>query len=108
MCVIGYRMAKEKEKKEIDDLSWIIKGKQRREIIKHFDNKPNTPSEIASKSKYSLNHTSRILNEFKKHKFAKLLNPKAKTGRLYQLTSKGRVLRDEIVERSRKNKKEDL
>ena len=77
------------------DISWIKRGKQRREIIVHIDNQ-DTPTEIANKSKYSLNHTSRILNEFRKKGFVKLLNPQQKTGRLYVLTSKGRVIRDRL------------
>ena len=77
------------------DVSWIKGGKQRREIIVHIDNQ-DTPTEISNKSKYSLNHTSRILNEFRKKGFVKLLNPQQKTGRLYVLTSKGRVIRDRL------------
>ncbi|MBW2984308.1 hypothetical protein KY361_04290 [Candidatus Woesearchaeota archaeon] len=82
------------------DLSWIKRGKQRREIIVHIEDK-ETPTEIANKSKYSLNHASRVLNEFKKHGFVRLLNPKQKTGRLYELTEKGRVIRDKLRERQK-------
>lgn len=78
-----------------NDLSWIKRGKQRREIIVHIGEK-ETPTEIANKSKYSLNHTSRILNELKKEGFVKLLNPRQKTGRLYELTEKGKVIRDKL------------
>ena len=78
-----------------EDLSWIKRGKQRREIIVHIDDQ-ETPTEIADKSKYSLNHTSRILNELKRHGFVKLLNPKQKTGRLYELTGKGKIIRDKL------------
>lgn len=77
------------------DLSWIKRGKQRRGIIVYIDDK-ETPTEIANKSEYSLNHTSRVLNELKKHGFVKLLNPKEKTGRLYELTEKGRIIRDKL------------
>lgn len=84
------------DKKEIiRHVSWIKRGKQRREIIPHLNGK-QTPSEIAKKAKYSLNHTSRILNEFKKQRIVRVLNPKEKTGRLYKLTSKGKVIRDEL------------
>ncbi|MBU2589818.1 MAG: MarR family transcriptional regulator [Nanoarchaeota archaeon] len=82
---------------EIEELSWIKRGKQRREIIVHIKGL-QTPTEIAKDSGYSLNHTSRILNELKKHKFVKILNPKAKTGRLYQLTERGKIIKDKIKE----------
>ncbi len=80
-----------------NDLSWIKRGKQRREIIVHIKGK-DTPTEIAKSSNYSLNHTSRVLNELRKHGFVKLLNPKEKTGRLYELTEKGRIIKDQLAE----------
>ena len=78
-----------------DDLSWVVRGKQRREIIIHI-NGPETPTEIARKSGYSLNHTSRVLNEFRKKGLVALLNPRQKTGRLYQLKQKGKIIKDRI------------
>lgn len=82
-------------KKYTNALSWVKRGKQRREILIHISDK-ETPTEISKKSNYSLNHTSRILNEFKKNGFVKLLNPKEKTGRLYELTEKGKFVRDAL------------
>ena len=81
---------------EIKELSWIKRGKQRREIILYLKG-TKTPSEVAKESGYSLNHTSRVLNEFKRHKLATVLNPQEKTGRLYQLTPKGKLLRDRLT-----------
>jgi len=89
------------KKPSLNDLSWIVRGKQRREIIKHIDG-PETPTEIANKSGYSLNHTSRILNEFRKKKLVKILNPKQKTGRLYQIEEKGKLIRDRLREKNQK------
>lgn len=79
----------------LKDLSWVLRGKQRRDIIKHIDG-PETPTVIAKKSGYSLNHTSRILNEFKKKGLVKLINPEQKTGRLYKLELKGKIIKDKI------------
>lgn len=84
-----------KEAEDIKELSWIKRGKQRREIIIHLKG-TQTPSEISRESKYSLNHTSKILNEFKKHRIVKILNPEEKTGRLYELTKKGKIIRDKL------------
>lgn len=83
---------------DIGKLSWVKRGKQRREIIVHIKN-TQTPSEISKKSGYSLNHTSRILNEFKRRGLVRLLNPKEKTGRLYQLTANGKVIKDKLIEK---------
>lgn len=77
------------------NLSWVKRGKQRREIIVHLSG-TKTPSEIARDSGYSLNHTSRVLGEFKKGGLVTLLNPKEKTGRLYRLTDQGREVCDAI------------
>jgi len=76
----------------------VERGKQRREIIVHIEG-TQTPTEVAKKSRYSLNHASRILNEFKKHKIVRLLNPEEKTGRLYKLTMKGKIIKDELMEK---------
>lgn len=83
--------------KNVKELSWVKRGKQRREIILYIKGE-ETPTDISKKSGYSLNHTSRVLNEFRKHGLVKLLNPKAKTGRLYKLTPSGKVIKDKIRE----------
>ena len=85
-------------KKNVKELSWVKRGKQRREILVHIKGE-QTPTEIAKESGYSLNHTSKILNEFKRHSIVKLLNPKEKTGRLYELTPTGKVIKDKLKEK---------
>ena len=84
-------------KLDIEEYSWVIRGKQRRDIIRHID-EHETPSRIAEKSKYSLNHTSRVLGDFRKHGIVKCLNPEKKTGRLYILTGKGKTIKDKLNE----------
>ena len=93
--MLGFSYRVNMKKEDIEQLSWVLRGKQRRDIIKHVDG-PQTPTKIAGKSGYSLNHTSKILNDFKKQGLVKLLNPKQKTGRLYQLTEKGKIIKDQI------------
>ncbi len=83
------------KKLDIKDLSWVKRGQQRKKIITKIEG-PETPTEIAKKSGYSLNNTSRVLNDLKKHHLAKCLNPKEKTGRLYVLTQKGKLIRDKL------------
>ena len=83
------------EQNNINKLSWVKRGKQRREIIVHMDGQ-DTPTDLAKKSGYSLNNTSRILNEFRRKGLAKCLNPKEKTGRLYELKPVGKLIRDKL------------
>ncbi|MCH8034355.1 MAG: ArsR family transcriptional regulator [Bacteroidetes bacterium] len=78
-----------------DNYSWVVRGKQRKKIIKALI-KPKIPTEIKEDTKLSLNNVSDVLREFKKKKIARCLNPKEKTGRLYELTSKGMRIREEI------------
>ncbi len=80
---------------DIDQLSWVKRGKQRREIILQIrDN--DTPTDIAKKSGYSLNNTSRVLNDLRKKGIAKCINSKAKTGRLYMLKPVGKIIQDKL------------
>ena len=81
----------------VKELSWVKRGKQRREIIVKLKGY-QTPTEVAKKSGYSLNHTSRVLNEFKKHGLVTLINPEERTGRLYELTPTGKTIKDALRE----------
>lgn len=84
--------------KQVSLLSWVKRGKQRREIIVHLAGE-QTPSEVARVSGYSLNHVSRVLCDFADHGLVKLLNPSAKTGRLYTLTKRGKVVSSKISQK---------
>ena len=78
-----------------EDYSWVVRGKQRKKILKVMD-KPKIPTEIKEDAKLSLNNVSDVLREFKKKKIVRCLNPKEKTGRLYKLTSKGMRIREMV------------
>lgn len=82
-------------KLDVEKLSWVKRGKQRRDIIIHISG-PETPTGIAEESGYSLNNTSRVLNDFRKKGLVKCLNPKEKTGRLYELRPVGKLIRDKL------------
>ena len=80
---------------DINLYSWVKRGKQRRKILASIDG-TETPTDISKKSGYSLNHTSRILNEFRRNGLVECLNPKQKTGRLYELKPAAMVIRDKL------------
>ncbi len=80
---------------DIDQLSWVKRGKQRREIILQISDN-DTPTDIAKKSGYSLNNTSRVLNDLRKRGIVRCINPKEKTGRLYVLRPRGKLIRDKL------------
>jgi len=79
------------------DYSWIIRGKQRKQILKVMT-KPKIPTQIKDDTNLSLNNVSDVLREFKKKQIAKCLNEEEKTGRLYELTPKGIKIKDMIEE----------
>lgn len=83
--------------KQNDNYVWVLRGKQRRKIIKVL-NKPKIPTQIKEDTKLSLNNVSDVLREFRKKKIARCLNPKEKTGRLYKLTLKGMRIKEKIEE----------
>jgi predicted transcriptional regulator len=81
----------------MEDYSWIIRGKQRRSILKVMD-KEKIPTQISKDSSTSLNNTSDILRLFVKRNISVCVNEKEKTGRLYVLTAKGKKLRQKLLE----------
>ncbi len=86
-----------KTEKNYMDYAWIIRGSQKKKVIKAMDN-PKIPTEIKKETNLSLNNVSDVLREFKRKKIVKCLNPKEKTGRLYKLTPKGMRIREMIEE----------
>ena len=80
----------------LKDYSWILRGKQRRAIIKILD-KPKTPTLIKEETKIKVSNVSDVLREMQKRNIVKCLNPKDKLGRLYELTSNGYKLRKELL-----------
>ncbi len=80
-----------------EDYSWVVRGSQKKKIIKAMT-KPKIPTEIKEETKLSLNNVSDVLREFRKKKIVKCLNPKEKTGRLYELTPKGMRIREMVEE----------
>lgn len=90
---------------------WVIRGKHRRAVIRVMDSR-KTPSQIhrdvirttenlppngMNHVKLSLNSTSDTLRAFRKKGIAVCINPERRIGRLYQLTKKGRGIREQIL-----------
>jgi DNA-binding MarR family transcriptional regulator len=86
----------------IEDYSWIARGKQRRKIIAVMY-KLRTPTELKEEVKLTLANVSRVLRDLEKRKLAMCLNPKAITGRVYELTPQGKIIRDKLLEREKRS-----
>ena len=76
--------------------SFVVRSERRKSIILSLE-KPKTPTEIAKEIKASTPHVSRSLKEFVEKGLVRCLTPKAKVGRVYELTEKGKEIREEVV-----------
>ena len=79
----------------IDDetLDFIQRSTYRQRVLKSLENDVLMPTEIAERSNIKTNHVSKVLSELKSKELIELVNPEARKGRLYRLTSVG----EEIV-----------
>ena len=97
-------MAENKHGKDATNLrsySWLVRGKQREAVIKVMD-RPEIPSRICREAKklnekISLNSMCDVLRNFVEKGIVIHLNSKEKVGRSYELTKKGRILREKIL-----------
>lgn len=93
------------------DYTYVVRGKHRRAVIKVMSDR-RTPSEIhknvirSSENippdsinyvKLSLNSTSDTLRGFRKKGIAICINKEKRVGRLYELTTKGKAIRDLVL-----------
>lgn len=76
-------------------LSWIKRSKQRQEILLFLE-EPRTPTEVSDEVGTQISQVSHSLSEMREKDLVKVLNPDAKTGRLYELNENGRKLLNTI------------
>lgn len=86
------------DKKMLKHYSWVLRGSQRMKVMDFLNSlgKPIIPTKIKIKTELSPSNVSDVLKTLVKKGLAICLNPKAKTGRLYQLTGKGKKVIIEI------------
>lgn len=61
----------------------------RQRVLKSLEDDVLMPTEIAKCSNIKTNHVSKVLSELKSKELIELVNPEARKGRLYRLTSVG-------------------
>lgn len=77
------------------DYSFIMRSKQRKQVIAVME-RPMTVTEIKKKTNLSLSDTSRVLRRFTKDGLARCINHEDHLGRVYQLTERGRKIKEEL------------
>lgn len=75
---------------------FILRSEYRKKVFIMLD-KPIMPSKIAKELDIRLTHITRELRFLKERGLTECLNPKEKTGRLYQLTKKGKLLKKNMI-----------
>jgi len=78
----------------------VLRGSQRREIVKYI-NGVNIPAMIYKEcikdnDKITRNSVSDVLREFVKKKIAICINPEEKKGRIYDLTAQGKIIKKRL------------
>lgn len=76
------------KKENIELYSWVVRGTQRTAILKSID-KPKTPKQISQQTNIKFSNVSDVLRALSDKGLVICLNPKDKTGRLYELSKKG-------------------
>jgi len=79
------------------DYSLIMRSKQRKIIISLMET-PKTVTEIKKLAHLSLSETSRVLRKFTDDGLAKCLNPEDHLERIYQLTERGKNIKEKLKE----------
>ena len=76
-------------------LGFILASNYRKKVLLALQEKTDTPSGIAEKTKIYPSHISNTLSELVDKKLVVCLTPKLKKGRLYELTASGkRILKN--------------
>ena len=85
---------------EIDweSYSWVVRGKQRRMVIAAMT-KPMIPTEIRNETKLSITHVSKVLKAFNEKGVVKCLTPGVRIGKIYELTSMGKPIRQKMLKK---------
>ena len=86
--------------KMIEDIDYVKRSKNRKNIMKSLADNPKIPSELADATLISRQHISHGLKELAQRDMVICLNPKDKRGRIYRLTEKG----ESVLEIVLKNK----
>ena len=79
-----------KDSEIIHNVSYIKRSKNRLKVVEIIGTTFKMPSEIATEMDLRINQISAILSDLKKENIVICINEEEKTGRLYQLTDKGK------------------
>ena len=79
-----------------ETLDFVKRSSYRQNVLKALEDNVLMPKEIAERSNIKTNHVSKVLSELKSKELIELVNPEARKGRLYRLTSVGEEIVDKL------------
>ena len=79
-----------------ETLDFVRRSSYRQNVLKALEDNVLMPKEIAERSDIKTNHVSKVLSELKSKELIELVNPEARKGRLYRLTSVGEEIVDKL------------
>jgi predicted transcriptional regulator len=71
-------------------IGYVLASNYRKKVLLALEEKQLTPMMISQKTKIYATHVSTTLSELGEKRLVVCLNPKAKKGRIYDLTKEGR------------------
>lgn len=87
------------ETKEASKLGFILASKYRVRIMMALKENAKTPKQLCDELSLLSEQVSRTLKELQERELVKCLNPKARKGRLYDLTPLGRKILSKMEEK---------
>ncbi|MCK9319149.1 winged helix DNA-binding protein [Methanoculleus sp.] len=78
-------------------ISYVLAGKNRRNVLNLISQGAMTPSQILKKAKYTyLTHIIRTLKDLNKMELIECVNPEAKSYKFYKITKKGKSINEAV------------
>jgi predicted transcriptional regulator len=80
-----------------DDVSYVIRSKTRQAVLEALE-RPKTPTLVTQELHTSIANISRALRELKSVGLIELATPTAKTGRVYRINARGKVVLQKVLD----------
>ena len=72
-----------------ETFEFVKRSTYRQRVLKSLEGNVLMPKEISERSNIKTNHVSKVLSELKSKDLIEIINPEARKGKLYRLTSIG-------------------
>lgn len=79
-----------------EDYGYVVRGNLRKKVLSYLD-KPITPRELSKQLNLHLSEASRVLIELSRKGLVECLTPKLKSGRVYDITKKGKEIKNKLT-----------